>query len=1102
MSAPPNSARILRGLKAFQRDTVEHVFRRLYCDDPPARRFLIADEVGLGKTLVARGLIARAVEHLWTRIEHINIVYICSNAEIAEQNIKRLRITDQNYAFSARPTLLPFYTQDLKRNRLNFISFTPGTAFNLKAGGGVQWERVLLYWLLNDAWNISQAPGSIEVLRERAGWEGFANRVQQSGTYDRSLTEPFLRWIRQRLDLRDQFLELCNKAAERGYLNTVENRTRRQLIGALRIQLAQSCFTGLNPTLIVLDEFQRFKDVLQPPPTDEEEEDDNNNLAAQFFAYAQTHPDARVLLLSATPYKMYTLSHESENHYQDFLQTLGFLQNGPIEDIKLLVEQYRQALLQLGGIGSIAQAEAAKTALQNRLHQLMVRTERLAATADRNGMLKPVRAHIGALTDGDIEAYIALHQVAQIIQHHDPIEYWKSSPYLLNFMGKDEYKLKQRIIETLNDPTRRAELVRVFSGPGNMLLNWQDVASYRALDPANARLRSLIDDVVANDAWQLLWIPPALPYYSHPKDSHSPYAQPTLQRFTKRLIFSSWQVVPKVVAGLLSYAVEQRIVEQAGVSIQNTPEVRPRRGKLLRIAPSEKGNPGSMSLLVLLYPCLTLAIECDPLTVARKHYEQTGGRRPSLDSVRTHFERKIGELLDQALPPDIGYGSEDEQWYWVAPLLLDRRFYQQITRDWFSAPNLAAIWASAGLEEDSEQEVSEHWVAHVRRARETFEGRFRPHGRRPADLARVLAEMAMAGPGVVALRALWRVMDTPQRQVSSDAKIKQLNVRYHASWVAWSFRALFNQPDVTDMLRAHNRQDPYWRRVLTYCVEGNLQATLDEYVHVLRESLGLLEQEPDAITYAIGEEIYGALNLHVASVGVDEVKVGTAQQISDPTRHFMRNHFAVRFSDAKTEDKIDENQRARSSKIRQSFNSPFWPFVLVTTSIGQEGLDFHTYCHAVVHWNLPSNPVDLEQREGRVHRYKGHAVRKNVAQQYGVAAVATHHRATRIERDPWDAMFTAGTGDPTRPAEARDLVPFWICVGKSHIERHVPALPLSRDYERLLELSHALTLYRMVFGQARQEDLIAHLLAKLPPDDIKAVINTLCIRLEPPPTQE
>jgi len=60
--------------------------------------------------------------------------------------------------------------------------------------------------------------------------------------------------------------------------------------------------------------------------------------------------------------------------------------------------------------------------------------------------------------------------------------------------------------------------------------------------------------------------------------------------------------------------------------------------------------------------------------------------------------------------------------------------------------------------------------------------------------------------------------------------------------------------------------------------------------------------------------------------------------------------------------------RTRADQVRTAFNSPFWPFVLASTSVGQ-GLDFHLYCHAVVHWNLPSNPVDLEQREGRVHRF-------------------------------------------------------------------------------------------------------------------------------------
>ena len=50
------------GLKDFQRATVDYVFERLYGDRDPVWRFLVADEVGLGKTLVAKGLIARTIE--------------------------------------------------------------------------------------------------------------------------------------------------------------------------------------------------------------------------------------------------------------------------------------------------------------------------------------------------------------------------------------------------------------------------------------------------------------------------------------------------------------------------------------------------------------------------------------------------------------------------------------------------------------------------------------------------------------------------------------------------------------------------------------------------------------------------------------------------------------------------------------------------------------------------------------------------------------------------------------------------------------------------------------------------------------------------------
>ncbi len=70
---------VLSQLKDFQRGSVEHAFRQLYHGG--VDRFLVADEVGLGKTLVARGLIAKAIDHLWDDVERIDVIYICSNAE-------------------------------------------------------------------------------------------------------------------------------------------------------------------------------------------------------------------------------------------------------------------------------------------------------------------------------------------------------------------------------------------------------------------------------------------------------------------------------------------------------------------------------------------------------------------------------------------------------------------------------------------------------------------------------------------------------------------------------------------------------------------------------------------------------------------------------------------------------------------------------------------------------------------------------------------------------------------------------------------------------------------------------------------------------------
>ena len=87
-------------------------------------------------------------------------------------------------------------------------------------------------------------------------------------------------------------------------------------------------------------------------------------------------------------------------------------------------------------------------------------------------------------------------------------------------------------------------------------------------------------------------------------------------------------------------------------------------------------------------------------------------------------------------------------------------------------------------------------------------------------------------------------------------------------------------------------------------------------------------------------------------------------------------------------------------------------------------------------------------------------------------------------------------GKRDRKDGSGDLVPFWIypLEGEAKIERHVPALPLSRDRERMEQLQKSLVVYRMVFGQSRQEDLAAFLMSRLGKEDM----DKLRIDLSPP----
>jgi len=136
------------------------------------------------------------------------------------------------------------------------------------------------------------------------------------------------------------------------------------------------------------------------------------------------------------------------------------------------------------------------------------------------------------------------------------------------------------------------------------------------------------------------------------------------------------------------------------------------------------------------------------------------------------------------------------------------------------------------------------------------------------------------------------------------------------------------------------------------------------------------------------------------------------------------------------------------------------------------------------------NPVDLEQREGRVHRYKGHAVRKNIAAAFASAA-------RNGTADPWSAMFEAARR--SRHDGENDLFPFWVTPnGEAKIERHIASLPQSREIVQQTNLRRSLVLYRMVFGQNRQEDLVEFLLSRLPQEEVDQIVEVCRVDLSPP----
>jgi hypothetical protein len=1097
--------RSLDALKDFQRATVNVVYENLFKNGQ--RRMLVADEVGLGKTIVAKGVIARRILERpeAERNEPLKVTYICSNQVIAHENVGKLDIYPDRQShdeFASRLTYLAFEPRVDEKRLLKLNTLTPATSFNKGSSTGQQGERRILYSLLMQDDQLRSCGKALSAMlrasvqkaasvwfeeldSERDKPCGLALRPCCHGRFLAAIRKKRLRYsdcplfaqlgISKSISLYDAVIEFSQRLTLKNLGQYRDGSDH--LVRELKDTLSEVCVEYIDADIYILDEFQRFKELVSQESGSEAAE-----IARRIFAKDK----ARIILLSATPFKAYTGDspwESGEEHYKEFRTILSFLFDGD-EDALRNYETHRQALfkqlLELGvKPGEIDTSH--RDAVQNVLRRVMCRTERLSVSQDFNAMtVDKWQSQPLQVSAGDIQNFIATDNVVRYLneidlqskhQLHAPVEFCKSAPFPLSFL--DDYKLKQQI----RAKKQKIDVRKVLKANSAAWINHRTVHRYKVVvaddgsSATNAKLNQVLQEVLGQNGENLLWIPPSLPCY--------PLAGAFADAvgFSKTLIFSAWLMVPRMLSSLISYEVERRTVGNPASIDPQEKEARKyfhakteRRHPIPQLVFSQKKadsgeSANNMSNFALLYPSHTLATAFDPNeALLRKH---------SLEDIRSHVVARITRLIEDAELHRFGTATgESDRWYWAAPLLLDRRApsIKKELADWLEWVSTSddSDFLNAKKDDRSEREQSSSKVKHFEELVRCFE---QPQeaglGPLPDDLAEVLADMAIASPAVAALRCA-----TDQFQPEFYERT------LFAFDLASGFLTLFNKPESIASIRLSTGRASYWRRVLQYCVDGCLQSVMDEFVHVVQADCPSL--------WEMYDRLIASMNLGTASIKVDDLNSFLKNK-----RRNMRCHYAVDMGNQRVE--TDEGQK-RIKGIRHNFNSPFRPFVLATTSIGQEGLDFHTYCRKIVHWNLPTNPIDLEQREGRINRFKGLVIRQQIASKYRDLLTKAAVDGSGV----WDALFGVAEKQEREGTGKCELIPFWhVEADLYQIERIIPFYPFSRDRAKLSTLLKTLALYRLAFGQPRQAELVEHLLTNISEARISEIRKKLMIDLSP-----
>lgn len=1002
------STRRISEPKGFQLATAKAALETLTRKEGP-RRFLVADEVGLGKTVVARTIISELITR---RRRPLVVFYVSSNLNIAHQNRAKLlellpTEEEQKEASAAadRLTLAANPRNRPKHQKLHLYTLTPDTSvpmYRRRGGFGRMEERALIFRLLKGRFPSLDNRWFSEKCRGNQAREASWNwALQQHEQIDgiRELQNHFIDALES-----DPHLNLPHIDADT-LTSLAEEKRPSHVMGSFRTALALAVLLDVRPDLVIFDEFQKFRELLIDPPN---VLPDPVTHVLRGGRLGNTHA---VLLLSATPYRLYSSRQdeaEGASHHQDFFELIRFLFGPHTTEPK----EIEHAFLDFGTkmlakeTPDFEQLEVLRDKIQSRLRPVLSRTERPSDTGSSFQANHPP----SEIRPEDLRVF--KHWVARLQGADTPLRgkvdlmsfavpYWLSVPLPVQMMGpgyvawrRAEKKRRRRDEPTFRRSQRdRLQVPKCWPHP---------------------QLRAL-NKIVPVSRLALPWIAPSLPWW----DLQRPWSE-TGASGGKLLIFTRFKAVPPALASLLSFDLESSFGHRLRRNYRRAGEAQPLQFK--------EDRP---TLPAIFFPSPTLIAYTDPRR----------DKPSNLAETRNSMRQQVGRFLREQLKVVVRKSGGKRPIWKLLPALEHARATLVPESGLPSWPELRAHLRDAGAGQAvAMKQVLAQW------------NEFAEVGLQSVTQSEVaaLAEFALSGPGVVLGRALYRFDPTCLRNGSYSRLLD-------ASWNGlrpYLNRSLF-QAALT------RRGQRYTKAIPEAVVAGNLESVLDEHLWITSKL------EADAIS-RFPRDLLKSLGLHEGRHRLHEPGAGDEGFL-------LRCHAAMPFADAKVENALTGGEdRLRTDDMRRSFNTPFWPHVLATTSLGQEGLDFHVWCRQLLHWDLCPSPLDLEQREGRIQRFGGLSVRAALAEKFHSRTL----EGSGEETSPWQVL--AGLAEYEFRGDTSGRSPWWSCPGEK-IDRLFVVLPQSRQTSRFDQLSRLRWRYRLALGQPHQQDFI-EAVSQLPED--------------------